>query len=94
MLVAAMTAFTFTSCEDVPEAYEIPGGGNGGGSTEMTGNGTAESPYTIEDIKKSGATGSNVFVKAYIVGFVPDKSIDEAKSVSYTHLTLPTILLV
>lgn len=23
MLVAAMTAFTFTSCEDVPEAYEI-----------------------------------------------------------------------
>lgn len=79
MLVAAMTAFTFTSCEDVPEAYEIPGGGNGGGSTEMTGNGTAESPYTVEDIKKSGATGSNVFVKAYIVGFVPDKSIDEAK---------------
>ncbi len=32
MLVAAMTAFTFTSCEDVPEAYEIPGGGNCGGS--------------------------------------------------------------
>lgn len=79
MLVAAMTAFTFTSCEDVPEAYEIPGGGNGGGSTEMTGNGTAESPYTVEDIKKSGATGSNVFVKAYIVGFVPDKAIDDAK---------------
>lgn len=79
MLVAAMTAFTFTSCEDVPEAYEIPGGGNGGGSTEMTGNGTAESPYTVEDIKKSGATGSNVFVKAYIVGFVPGKAIDEAK---------------
>ena len=47
MLVAAMTAFTFTSCEDVPEAYETPGGGNGGGSTEMTGNGTAESPYTV-----------------------------------------------
>ena len=47
MLVAAMAAFTFTSCEDVPEAYEIPGGGNGGGSTEMTGNGTAESPYTV-----------------------------------------------
>ena len=29
--------------------------------------------------KKSGATGSNVFVKAYIVGFVPGKAIDEAK---------------
>lgn len=81
MLVATMTAFTFTSCEDVPAAYEIPGGGNGGngGSTETVGNGTAENPYTVEDIKKSGAKGSNVFVKAYVVGFVPDKAIDEAK---------------
>lgn len=81
MLVATMTAFTFTSCEDVPAAYEIPGGGNGGngGSTETVGNGTVENPYTVEDIKKSGAKGSNVFVKAYIVGFVPDKAIDEAK---------------
>lgn len=81
MLVATMTAFSFTSCEDVPAAYEIPGGGNGGngGSTETVGNGTAENPYTVEDIKKSGAKGSNVFVKAYIVGFVPDKAIDDAK---------------
>ena len=81
MLVAAMTAFTFTSCEDVPEAYEIPGGGNGGngGSTELVGNGTVENPYTVEDVMKHGATGSNVFVKAYIVGFVPDKAIDDAK---------------
>ena len=81
MLVATMTAFSFTSCEDVPAAYEIPGGGNGGngGSTETVGNGTVENPYTVEDIKKSGAKGSNVFVKAYIVGFVPDKAIDDAK---------------
>lgn len=81
MLVATMTAFSFTSCEDVPAAYEIPGGGNGGngGSAETVGNGTAENPYTVEDIKKSGAKGSNVFVKAYIVGFVPDKAIDDAK---------------
>lgn len=81
MLVATMTAFSFTSCEDVPAAYEIPGGGNGGngGSTETVGNGTAENPYTVEDIKKHGATGSNVFVKAYIVGFVPEKAIDDAK---------------
>lgn len=79
MLVALMTAFTFTSCEDVPAPYDIPNGGNGGGSTEMTGNGTAENPYTVEDIKQSGATGSNVYVKAYIVGYVPGKAIDEAK---------------
>lgn len=30
MLVALMTAFTFTSCEDVPAPYDIPNGGNGG----------------------------------------------------------------
>lgn len=79
MLVALMTAFTFTSCEDVPAPYDIPNGGNGGGSSEMAGNGTAENPYTVEDIKSSGATGSNVYVKAYIVGFVPGKAMDEAK---------------
>lgn len=79
MLVALMTAFTFTSCEDVPAPYDIPNGGNGGGSSDMAGNGTAENPYTVEDIKSSGATGSNVYVKAYIVGFVPGKAIDEAK---------------
>lgn len=78
MLVALMTAFTFTSCEDVPAPYDIPNGGNGG-SSEMAGNGTAENPYTVEDIKGSGATGSNVYVKAYIVGFVPGKAMDEAK---------------
>lgn len=79
MLVALMTAFTFASCEDVPAPYDIPNGGNGGGSSEMAGNGTAENPYTVEDIKGSGATGSNVYVKAYIVGFVPGKAMDEAK---------------
>lgn len=79
MLVALMTAFTFTSCEDVPAPYDIPNGGNGGGSSDMAGNGTAENPYTVEDIKGSGATGSNVYVKAYIVGFVPGKAMDEAK---------------
>lgn len=79
MLVALMTVFTFTSCEDVPAPYDIPNGGNGGGSSDMAGNGTAENPYTVDDIKKSGATGSNVYVKAYIVGFVPGKAMDEAK---------------
>lgn len=77
MLVALMTAFTFTSCEDVPAPYDIPNGGNG--VSDMAGNGTAENPYTVDDIKKSGATGSNVYVKAYIVGFVPGKAMDEAK---------------
>ncbi len=85
MLVALAATFSFTSCEDVPAPYDIPNGGNGGngggsgGNTELVGDGTEANPYTVTDIKTNGASGSNVFVKAYIVGFVPDKSIDEAK---------------
>ena len=54
---------------------------NGGGTTppsEGVGNGTEANPYIVSDIT-NGAKGNNVFVKAYIVGFVPDKSIEEAK---------------
>lgn len=85
MLVALAATFSFTSCEDVPAPYDIPNGGNGGngggsdGNTELVGDGTEANPYTVTDIKTNGASGSNVFVKAYIVGFVPDKAIDEAK---------------
>lgn len=35
MLAFAMAAFTFTSCEDVPAPYEMTGGGNGGGGSEL-----------------------------------------------------------
>ena len=78
MLVALAATFSFTSCEDVPAPYDIPAGGNGGGNTELTGDGTEANPYTVTDIKTGVSTTGNVFVKAYIVGYVPDKSIDEA----------------
>ena len=78
-MALAMAAVTFTSCEDVPAPYDYPG--TGGGTTtpsEGVGNGTEANPYIVSDIT-NGAKGTNVFVKAYIVGFVPDKAIDEAK---------------
>ena len=78
-MALAMAAVTFTSCEDVPAPYDYPG--TGGGTTnpsEGVGNGTEANPYIVSDIT-NGAKGTNVFVKAYIVGFVPDKSIEEAK---------------
>lgn len=46
MLAFTMAAFTFTSCEDVPEPYEIPGN-NGGGNT------TVEGVYIDQDFSKS-----------------------------------------
>ena len=78
MLVALAATFSFTSCEDVPAPYDTPNGGNGGGNAELAGDGTDANPYTVTDIKTGGATGENVFVKAYIVGYVPDKSLSEA----------------
>ncbi len=53
MLAITMAAFTFTSCEDVPEPYEIPGGGIGGGdiiTEEPSGDGTSANPFNAAAI--------------------------------------------
>ena len=81
MLVALATTFTFTSCEDVPAPYDIPTGGNTGGGTtvDTEGDGTEAKPFSAADVKSGKAKGNDVYVKGYIVGFVPDKDISEAK---------------
>ena len=79
MLVAVATTFSFTSCEDVPEAYQLPTAGAGSeGAGGEEGAGTIDNPYTVNAIKKGGVTGTT-YLKAYIVGFVPEKAISEAK---------------
>ena len=79
MLVAVATTFSFTSCEDVPEAYQLPTAGAGAeGAGGEEGAGTIDNPYTVNAIKKGGVTGT-AYLKAYIVGFVPDKAISEAQ---------------
>lgn len=47
VLMAAMAAFTFSSCEDVPEPYTMPTKPETGGTTEgvAKGTGTAADPY-------------------------------------------------
>ena len=47
VLMAAMAAFTFSSCEDVPEPYTLPTKPETGGTTEgvAKGTGTAADPY-------------------------------------------------
>lgn len=81
MLVAFATTLSFTSCEDVPAPYDIPNGGNTGGGTtvDTEGDGTEAKPFSAADIKSGKAKGNDVYVKGYIVGFVPDKDISEAK---------------
>lgn len=75
MLVALMTAFTFTSCEDVPAPYDIPNGGNGGETTTEVaeGNGTVDSPYNplaVVQYIKSLEAGVNSSNYVYIKGIV------------------------
>lgn len=75
MLVALMTAFTFTSCEDVPALYDIPNGGNGGETTTEVaeGNGTVDSPYNplaVVQYIKSLEAGVNSSNYVYIKGIV------------------------
>lgn len=73
-LFLAMAAITFSSCEDVPAPYNMP---NEPETPEVTTDGTEANPYTVTDAKIA-ATGTNVFVKAFIVGYVPDKALNEA----------------
>ena len=76
MLAITMAAFTFTSCEDVPEPYQIPGGGNNGGTTveEVSGDGTQANPFNalgaIEYISKMEAgveSAEDIYVKGIVV---------------------------
>ena len=74
LFVLAMAAFTFSSCEDVPAPYDMPTKPD---TPELSTDGTEANPYTVADAKIA-ATGTNVFVKAFIVGYVPDKALNEA----------------
>lgn len=74
LFVLAMAAFTFSSCEDVPAPYDMPTKPE---TPELSTDGTEANPYTVADAKIA-ATGTNVFVKAFIVGYVPDKALNEA----------------
>ena len=74
VLMAAMAAFTFISCEDVPEPYTLPTKPEaGGGSTtaEAKGTGTAADPFNIAGILKyiedGGSADQEVYTKGKVV---------------------------
>ena len=77
VLMAAMAAFTFSSCEDVPEPYTLPTQPGAPTTPEVATQGTEASPYTVTDAK-TVKTGTNKYIKGYIVGYVPDKALNEA----------------
>ena len=75
--MAAMAAFTFSSCEDVPEPYTQPTKPGAPTTPEVATQGTEASPYTVTDAKTI-KTGTSKYIKGYIVGYVPDKALNEA----------------
>ena len=49
LLMLAMAAFAFTSCEDVPMPYDMPGytADKDEPIAQLVGNGTVENPYNV-----------------------------------------------
>lgn len=77
VLMAAMAAFTFSSCEDVPEPYTLPTQPGAPTTPEVATQGTEASPYTVTDAK-TVKTGTGKYIKGYIVGYVPGMALNEA----------------
>ncbi len=70
VLMAAMAAFTFSSCEDVPEPYTLPTQPAGSGNTDPNQKGSESNPYTVAEaialIKAGTAPSTAVCVKGKI----------------------------
>ena len=70
VLMAAMAAFTFSSCEDVPEPYTLPTQPGGPGNTDPNQKGSESNPYTVTEaialIKAGTAPSTAVCVKGKI----------------------------
>ncbi|MBR4565869.1 MAG: hypothetical protein IKO17_02855 [Prevotella sp.] len=82
LMIVAMTAMTFTACQDVPAPYELPGTGNTEEGVEgATGEGTLASPFnaaaaTNAAMKlESGAVSEQAyFIKGKVASIATDKS--------------------
>ena len=71
VLMAAMAAFTFISCEDVPEPYTLPTKPEAPSAGEPKGTGTAAEPFNIAGIIKyienGGSADQEVYTKGKVV---------------------------
>lgn len=69
--MAAMAAFTFSSCEDVPEPYTLPTKPEAPSAGEPKGTGTAADPFNIAGIIKyiedGGSADQEVYTKGKVV---------------------------
>ena len=77
--MAAMAAFTFSSCEDVPEPYTLPTKPETPSASEPKGTGTAADPFNVAGIVKyiedGGSADQEVYTKGKVVS-VKEGSFD------------------
>lgn len=83
LFLTLLVALSFSACSDVPAPYDILTDGDVPG---LTGDGTKENPYTVEDLKAKADGATVAWVQAYIVAGIKssaDMSIKSADDVVF-----------
>lgn len=86
LLVLAMAAFTFSSCEDVPAPYDMPTKPETP-ELQPTGSGTAADPFNIAAVEKyideGGSAETEIYVKGKVVSVKPGSFDPQYGSLKY-----------
>lgn len=86
LLVLAMAAFTFSSCEDVPAPYDMPTKPETP-ELQPTGSGTAADPFNIAAVEKyideGGSAETEIYVKGKVVSVKPRSFNPQYGSLKY-----------
>ena len=87
LLVLAMAAFTFSSCEDVPAPYDMPTKPETPEELQPTGSGTAADPFNIAAVEKyideGGSAETEIYVKGKVVSVKPGSFDPQYGSLKY-----------
>lgn len=76
----------FQACSDVPAPYDIPAQGD---ADRLYGSGTLETPYTVRGAALN-QNGGLAWVKAYIVGYIPQSTGDGGPSYTISNVVFNT----
>lgn len=83
--MAAIAAFTFSSCEDVPEPYTLPTQPAGPGTTDPNQKGSESNPYTVAEAIAAIKAGTAPTTQVYLTGIISDVAFynETYKSLTY-----------
>ena len=87
LLMLAMAAFAFTSCEDVPMPYDMPGytADKDEPIAQLVGNGTVENPYNVASALYLITEGKTTDEVVAVEGII--SQIDEIDTGSFGNAT-------